>query len=140
MHDIKAEDMSIDPDEIEQVMADWTKQKRRSRRASRLIGVPFSFVHDVRLLTRGSNALTVALLIYRRTRICNERTVTLPTAELTELNIGRDDKRKALIKLQHAGLIQVKNLAGRTSQITLLWREEMTLNAPRGSGLRDTGE
>jgi hypothetical protein len=124
MHDIKAEDMSIDPDEIEQAMADWAKQKRRSRRASRLIGVPFSFVHDVRLLTRGSNALTVALLIYRRTRICNERTVTLPAAELTELNIGRDDKRKALIKLQHAGLIQVKNLAGRTSQITLLWRDE----------------
>ena len=76
------------------------KRKRRPRYVVRHIGAPLSFVSDVCLLTEGRAALVVALCIYRRTRVCGSRTVTLPTAELAELGVDRRRKREALAKLQ----------------------------------------
>ena len=89
-----------------------TKPKRRQPGAVRYIGAPLPFVSDVCLLTEGRAALVVALCIYRRTRVCGSRTVTLPTAELAELDIDRRRKREALAKLQNAGLIKVENRRG----------------------------
>ena len=123
--DIDAGNLNIDPDEMEGVLEGMIApppRRRRSPRAVRYIGAPLSFVREVCLLTDGRIALVVALCIYRRTRVCGSRTVTLPTTELAELDIDRRRKREALARLQSAKLIRVKNTAGRTSRITLTWR------------------
>jgi hypothetical protein len=91
-------------------------------RAKRLIGAPLEFVADVCRLTEGRATLVVGLHIYRRARVCSDRTVTLPSGELAELGIDRRRKREALVKLQSAGLIEVENKPGRTAQITLTWQ------------------
>lgn len=103
-----------------------TKQQKPTThrpRAKRLIGAPLEFVADACRLTEGRAALVVALCIYRRISICNTRTVTLPSGELAELGIDRSYKRRALIKLQRAGLIKVENAWGQTARITLLWQK-----------------
>ncbi len=96
--------------------------RRRAKRAERWIGIPFEFVADVCQLTEGRAALVVALHIYRRTTVCDNYTVTLPSGELAELGIVRQDKQRALIQLQRAGLIDVNTSNGQTASITLLWR------------------
>jgi hypothetical protein len=93
------------------------------RRAKRLLGAPFEFVADVCRLTEGRATLVAALYIYRRVRICDDRTVTLPSGELAELGIVRQNKQRALIKLQRARLIKVENESGRTSRVTLIWQQ-----------------
>jgi hypothetical protein len=100
-----------------------TKAAERKNCGRRLIGSPMAFAVDVYRSTEGRAAYVVAQLIYRRTRVCNSRTVTLPNAELAAFGIERSVKRKALTQLAAAGLIRVeRNTAGRTSTITLLWR------------------
>jgi hypothetical protein len=99
------------------------KPGTRRPRAKRLIGAPLKFVADVCRLTEGRAALVVALYIYRRVHICSGRTVTLPSGELAELGINRSYKRKALIKLQRAGLIKLENVGGRTARVTLIWQQ-----------------
>jgi hypothetical protein len=91
-------------------------------RTKRLIGAPFEFVADVCRLTEGRATLVVALQIYRRVQVCNNRTVTLPSGELAELGIVRQNKQRALIKLQRARLIKVENESGRTARVTLIWQ------------------
>src|SRR6516164_9835341 len=91
-------------------------------RATRLLGAPFEFVADVCRLTTGRATLVVALYIYRRVQICDNRTVTLPSGELAELGIVPQNKQRALIKLQRAGLIEVENESGRTARVTLIWQ------------------
>ena len=99
-----------------------TKQQKPAtpdrRRTKRLIGAPFEFVADVCRLTEGRATLVVALCIYRRVQVCDNRTVTLPSSELAELGIVRQYKQRALIKLQRAGLIKVENARGRTTRVT----------------------
>ncbi len=57
----------------------------------------------VRRLALGEIALTVALVIFRRTRVKDSRTVTLPSDELATLSISRSDKRKALASCSKRG-------------------------------------
>jgi hypothetical protein len=97
--------------------------KRSHSPAKRLMAAPLDFVAEVYRSTEGRAALIVALCIYRRTHVCGSLTVTLPQSELAELGITRSCKRKALIRLQRVGLIEVENVRGRTARITLLWRE-----------------
>jgi hypothetical protein len=103
-----------------------TKQQKPTtpgrRRAKRLIGAPLEFVSEVCRLTEGRATLVVALYIYRRVQICDNRTVTLPSGELAELGIVRQNKQRALIKLQRARLITVGNGSGRTSRVSLIWQ------------------
>src|SRR6266567_1180732 len=61
-------------------------QKKRGRR---LVAFPLAFLADVCRLTKGRAPLIVAMLIYRRTHVCNDLTVTLPAIELLELGINR---------------------------------------------------
>ncbi len=90
-------------------------------RINRLLGAPFEFVAEVCRLTEGRAALVVALYIYRRVMICNNRTVTLPSGELAELGLARRDKQRALARLQQAGLVELVRAKGRTTQVTLIW-------------------
>ena len=85
------------------------------------MGAPLEFVADVCRLTEGRATLVVALYVYRRVQICGNQTVTLPSGELSELGIVRQNKQRALIKLQRAGLIKVENARGRTTRVTLIW-------------------
>lgn len=106
-------------DDLDKLKADSTVT---AEPRSRYIGAPLTFVNEVCRLTEGRAALVVALCIYRRTVVCKSQTVTLPGGELTKLGIDRCHKRRALAKLQSAGLIEVKNAVGRTAKITLLWK------------------
>jgi hypothetical protein len=97
----------------------------RKKRGQRLVGIPFAFLADVCRSTNGRAPLVVAMLIYRRTFVCSSRTVTLPGAELAELGICREMKRKALAQLVAADLIRIEcSLPGRSAAATLLWRPE----------------
>ena len=80
-------------EEFQRVVA-ATKTAGRKKRGQRLVGVPFAFLADVCRSTKGRAPLVVAMLIYRRTCVCGSRTVTLPGAELAELGIGREMKRR----------------------------------------------
>ena len=91
-------------------------------RIRKLLGAPFEFVEDVCRSTEGRTALVVALHLYRRVMICNSLTVTLPSDELAALKVTRQDKQKALIRLQQAGLVKLARVKGRTTQVTLMWR------------------
>ena len=82
-------------------------QRKRGRRH---VGFPLEFLIDICRLTEGRTALVVAEVIYRRTYVCRDRTVTLPAAELAELGITRRRKNEALARLQAAGLIRVENM------------------------------
>jgi hypothetical protein len=133
---IDAGGLSIDPDEMEEILAAQTvpKSKRKQpHRAVQYIGAPMSFVKDVCLLTEGRAALVVALCIYRRTRVCGSRTVTLPTTELAEFDIDRSRKRDALARLQRAGLIKVGNMPGHTARITLIRQPSSKTDRALGS-------
>ena len=88
---------------------------------NRLLGAPFKFIAEVCRLTEGRAALVVALYIYRRVMVCNSRTVTLPSGELAELGLTRQDKQRALVRLQKAGLVELVKVKGRTTQVTLTW-------------------
>ena len=93
------------PEELRFVGASKAKAHKRERR---LVAVPFAFMADVRGKTTGCETLIVAMLIYRRMCVCNRRTVKLPGAELAELGINREVKRRALTQLIRAGFIRAK--------------------------------
>jgi hypothetical protein len=127
-------DLSIDPDLIEGILEERAAaaKKKRKHRAhdgddesdddARYIHVPLSFVRDVCLLTEGRNALAVALCIYRRARIHRSRTVTLPGADLVELDRSAPQARGA-DSVASVGLIKVTTRTGRSARITLLWQQ-----------------
>ena len=98
----------------------WNASGRRTR-GVRHVGVPWAYLSDVCRLTEGRAALVLAIYIYRRTIVCNNLTVTLPSEELAELGVYRQLKSKALAQLQRVGLIRAKSLVGQTAQVTLTW-------------------
>jgi hypothetical protein len=121
---IDAASLGIDPGELEELLEGETASKKHGRRlrTDRHIGAPVPFITEVCLLTEGRSALVVALCIFRRVCVCDSWTVTLPNDELASLGVNRRRKQEALVKLQDADLIKVKNATGHTARITLLWR------------------
>jgi hypothetical protein len=100
-----------------------TKVNGQRRREQRMVGAPLAFIAEVCRLTTRRASLIVALLIYRRTCVCHSQTVTLPGAELAELGIDRKLKRKALVQLVAAGIIQVERTTdGHSATVTLIWK------------------
>jgi hypothetical protein len=63
--------------------------KRKDRR--RYIGAPMKFIADVCRLVPGRSAvpIAIAMVIYHRTIVCRDQTVTLPGTMLAELGIDR---------------------------------------------------
>ena len=47
--------------------------------------------------------------------------MTLPSGELAELGLARQDKQRALVRLQQARLVELVKVKGRTTQVTLIW-------------------
>jgi hypothetical protein len=100
-----------------------TKAAGQRKRGHRHVGFPWAFLVDASRLTKGHHtALIVALYIYRRTKVCNSLTVTLPSNELVEIGIDRRRKHEALAKLKAVGLIRLEKVAGRSIKVTLTWR------------------
>ena len=121
--DLAAWDAEIEA-EFQSVVA-RTKAAGQRKRGQRLVGFPFAFMADVCQLTTRRASLVVAVLIYRRTFVVGNRTVTLPAAELAELGIDRRLKNRALAQLAAAGLVRVENdTPGRAAKVTLLWKPE----------------
>jgi hypothetical protein len=102
-----------------------TKAAGRRKRGQRLLGAPVAYVAEVCRATTGRAAVIVAVLVYRRTCVCNSRTIALLAVELTELCITRSMKRKALVQLEAAGLIRIeRETPGRAGKVTLLWKPQ----------------
>jgi hypothetical protein len=121
--DLAAWDAGIETD-FQLAMAGARAAGRR-KRGQRLVGFPFAFMADVCQLTSRRASLVVAVLIYRRTFVVSNRTVTLPAAELAELGIDRRLKNRALAQLAAAGLVRIESDApGRAAKVTLLWKPE----------------
>jgi hypothetical protein len=100
-----------------------TKAGGQRKRGRKLVAFPLAFLADVCRLTEGRTALVVAQLIYRRTHVCRNQTVTLPAGELADLGIIRQRKNEALVQLEAAGLIRIERMAsGRAAKVTLTWR------------------
>ena len=100
------------------------KTARRHQPKQRHFGCPLAFVIEVCRRTKGRAALVMAIHIYRRTYVCHNLTVTLPSGGLAELGIDRQRKREALDRLQAAGLISVERDPGHTARVTLTWQPE----------------
>src|SRR5262245_46030666 len=98
------------------------KRVASGRRGRRHVGFPWAFFVDACRLTKDHTTLIVALYVYRRTRVCNSQTVTLPNNELAELGVDRSRKCKALAKLEAVGLIRTEKAAGRSTRATLTWQ------------------
>jgi hypothetical protein len=123
---------------MERDLADWdaeieaefrrviagTKAAGKAKRGRRLVAFPWAYLRDVYRSVDGRAAVVVAMVIYRRTHVCKNQTVTLPGSELAELGISRKLKQRALARLKAAGLILVeKNAPGRAARVTLLWNK-----------------
>ena len=110
--------------EAEVVEFPTVKKTAKAKRSQRWVGVPLPYMVDVCRLTEGRTILVVALLIYRRTRVCSSLTVTLPKAELVDCGINRSMKRRALCRLAAVGLIRIEpSRPGRPTRVTLLWED-----------------
>ena len=91
----------------------------KAERGRRLVGFPWAYLVEVCRRTRGQASLAMAAFIYRRAHVCKSQTVTLPSAELAELGIGRPKKSRALAQLAAVGFIRIEeNAPGRTSSVT----------------------
>jgi hypothetical protein len=100
------------------------KEAGNAKRGLRYMGAPRAFWLDVYHSVTGHSgvALLVAALIYRRTKVCNARTVKLSGTELADFGIDRAQKLRALLKLQEAGLVRIdREGPGRSTKVTLLW-------------------
>jgi hypothetical protein len=91
------------------------------RRTNAFIGCPMSWLKRVLLAVRSAEQLAVALYVYRRTKVCRSKTVSVSNAELQrELGIDRRIKYRALTGLESAGVVRLKNRIGRAVTVTLL--------------------
>jgi hypothetical protein len=97
------------------------KAAGRAKRDPRLVGAPMAFVADVCQQTEGRATLVVALLIYRRTKVCKSQTVTLPGEELAAVGIDRKEKSRAMARLGAAGFVRLEKVGGRSTRVALLW-------------------
>jgi hypothetical protein len=98
-----------------------TKKAPAHRRTNAFIGCPMSWLRRALPAVRSAEQLAVALYVYRRTKVCRSKTVSVSNAELQrELGIDRRIKYRALTGLESAGVIRLKNRIGRAVTVTLL--------------------
>jgi hypothetical protein len=124
---------------MERDLADWdaeieaefrrtvtaSKATGKARRGRRHMGAPWAFWTALRAAKLPWSAVALAVYIYRRTKVTRNDTVTLPTAELTELGLDRSMKRKAMVRLAAARLIRIdRDTPGRATRVTLLWQSK----------------
>ena len=96
-------------------------KKPHTRRRSRFIGCPVSWLKRVLPTVRSAEQLAIALYIYRLTIVRRSKTITVSNAELQlEFGIDRRVKYRALSCLKRTGLIQVEDKTGRAIIVTLL--------------------
>ncbi len=68
----------------------------------------------------GLHVLVVGLLLQFRKLLLGKDSVTLPKEFLSKFGVSRGTKRRALKKLEEAGLIRVEQETGRSPLITVL--------------------
>jgi hypothetical protein len=64
-------------------------------------------------------ALLVWLLIHHRVRMTRQPEITLPSGLLASVGVDPRAKARALIALEHAGLVRVRQSPGMTARISL---------------------
>jgi hypothetical protein len=64
-------------------------------------------------------ALLVWLLIHHRVRMTRQPEITLPSGLLASVGVDPRAKARALIALEHAGLVRVRQSPGKTARISL---------------------
>jgi hypothetical protein len=118
--------LAISQETVDQVMREIGSRRKRKRKTDpqtgKWIGCPWEFFQAATCAAKGKAALALALMIYRRCKVRENRTITLPPDELADLNIPRNTCRQALRQLQTARLIRLHSIApGHKARITLLW-------------------
>jgi hypothetical protein len=63
--------------------------------------------------------LPVLLAIFHRVALTKSPWVSLPASVMADFRCGRTVKARALVELEHAGLIQVKRSSGRPALVSL---------------------
>jgi hypothetical protein len=107
----------------------WKEAEKTSKKAKKkhqvldFVGCPMAWLEQVLPHVRGEHQIVVALLLYRRWVLCGRRrTFDFPNGDLKKLGINRSTKRKALTKLEQAGLVAVEYLHGHAVRATRRWR------------------
>jgi len=102
----------------------WKEAERKHRpRQPNFVGCPMAWLEQVLPYVQGECQLVVALLLYRRWRICGRpRTFDFPNRDLNKLGISRSVKHKTLTSLEDASLIAVKHTTGRAPLVTRRWK------------------
>ena len=88
----------------------------------RYVGCSFEWLKLVlpHINTKSRNQLIVALLMYRRMKVCGSKTFSFPNTELNELGIDRHTKSRVLARLKHAGIIKTKDRLGFSIKVKML--------------------
>jgi hypothetical protein len=118
--------LAISQETAERALREIESRRKQNRKTvpqtGKWIGCPWEFFQAATCAAKGKAALALALMIYRRCKVRENRTITLPPDELADLNIPRNTCRQALRQLQTARLIRLHSIApGHKARITLLW-------------------
>jgi len=96
------------PDDFAQAPGAGEPHARRQQNS--FIGCPVPWLKRVRPAVQSADQLIVALYVYRRTKVCRSKTVSISNAGLQkELGISRQTKYRALSRLESAGIIRIEN-------------------------------
>ena len=99
----------------DQKMATQTKKAR-----IRYIGSSFEWLKQVLPYIKTRNQLLVALLLYRRMKVCGSKTFSFWNNELEQLGIDRYAKSRVLAKLEQAGIIKTGGKPGYPTKVRIL--------------------
>ena len=108
----------------------WLKEHRRKNVSRFLKGpIPLTALQNAARLP--GKTLALYLAIRHRADLEHSTAVSLPTAYLAAWGISKDAKRRAIIALEQAGLIQIADRRpGHTVRVALVVARRHTLTQP----------
>jgi hypothetical protein len=105
--------------EVETLPSKAKPSKARQREADLFVKVPLKWANAATRAIRSRQSFVLIWILHLAWR-AKSPTFALSNTALVRYGVGRETKRRALAKLQAAGLIAVQRLPGRATIVTLL--------------------
>ena len=106
--------------EVETLPSKPKASKARQREANLFVKVPLKWANAASRAIRSHQCFVLIWILYLAWK-AKRPTFVLSNAALVRYGVSRETKRRALAKLQAAGLIAVERLPGRATIVTLLY-------------------
>jgi hypothetical protein len=105
--------------EVETLPCKAKSSKTRQREAELFVKVPLAWASTAAKAIGSHQSFVVIWILHLAWRT-RSQTVTLSNTALAKYRINREAKRRALVKLEAAGLVKLKRLHGRPTIVTVL--------------------